>query len=238
MVFYYNNNQYIKIKKLTFRLHKSAGRSGGFITIKNKGGGNNINYKFINFKPIKKNFEIINLILNYQKNTQLALINYKINNLFNPFLLNYIIPYTGIYKGQYITFKNNNNNPGKISLLKFLDIRTKINLLEEFPSSNFKLIRVHDSYGRIINQYKKTTLILLPSKKLKYISNLCYARVGLIYKQLKLHYYKAGQLRNINWMPVVRGVAKNTCDHPMGGGIGKSKSNKIPRTPYGKIIKK
>jgi len=30
----------------------------------------------------------------------------------------------------------------------------------------------------------------------------------------------------------------NTVDHPMGGGRGKSKSNKIPRTPYGKIIKK
>jgi len=219
------------------RLHKNSGRSHGKLKILNSGGGHKLIYKYINFKPLTMNYEVLDLSFNFRNQSQVALINYNFN-LFTPLLLNYIIPFTGIFKGQTFYLNNSQDFPGKFIKLKNLALRTKIHLLELFPNSSSKLIKSHDCYGRIINQYNNKTLILLPSKKLKYVSNLCYARIGLLYKQLNLNFYKAGQVRALNFRPVVRGLAKNTCDHPMGGGRGKSKSNKIPRTPYGKIIKK
>ena len=50
-------------------------------------------------------------------------------------------------------------------------------------------------------------------------------------------YGKAGVRRWLGWRPTVRGVAMNKVDHPMGGGRGKSKSNKHPRSPWGKLSK-
>jgi ribosomal protein L2 len=38
--------------------------------------------------------------------------------------------------------------------------------------------------------------------------------------------------------PIVRGLAMNACDHPHGGGRGKSKGGKDPRSVYGWLTKK
>ena len=37
--------------------------------------------------------------------------------------------------------------------------------------------------------------------------------------------------------PTVRGVAKNPCDHPHGGGNGKKSTPASPRSPWGWITK-
>ncbi|KAJ2389476.1 mitochondrial 54S ribosomal protein rml2 [Coemansia sp. RSA 2559] len=47
----------------------------------------------------------------------------------------------------------------------------------------------------------------------------------------------AGAKRRRGWRPTVRGTAMNTHDHPHGGGRGKSKGNKHPRSPWGKLAK-
>ncbi|KAJ2156768.1 mitochondrial 54S ribosomal protein rml2 [Coemansia sp. RSA 552] len=47
----------------------------------------------------------------------------------------------------------------------------------------------------------------------------------------------AGARRRRGWRPTVRGTAMNTHDHPHGGGRGKSKGNKDPRSPWGKLAK-
>lgn len=47
----------------------------------------------------------------------------------------------------------------------------------------------------------------------------------------------AGARRRRGWRPTVRGTAMNTHDHPHGGGRGKSKGNKHPRSPWGKPAK-
>lgn len=44
---------------------------------------------------------------------------------------------------------------------------------------------------------------------------------------------KAGRSRWLGKRPKVRGVAMNACDHPHGGGRGKSKGNKHPRSAQG-----
>jgi len=42
---------------------------------------------------------------------------------------------------------------------------------------------------------------------------------------------KAGKTRGKGRRPVVRGVAMNPCDHPHGGGNGKSSPPALPKTP-------
>lgn len=44
---------------------------------------------------------------------------------------------------------------------------------------------------------------------------------------------KAGRSRWLNIRPTVRGLAMNACDHPHGGGRGKSKGKRIPQSPWG-----
>ncbi|KAF2433920.1 50S ribosomal protein-like protein L2 [Tothia fuscella] len=44
---------------------------------------------------------------------------------------------------------------------------------------------------------------------------------------------KAGRSRWLNIRPTVRGLAMNACDHPHGGGRGKSKGNVHPVSPWG-----
>jgi ribosomal protein L2 len=49
---------------------------------------------------------------------------------------------------------------------------------------------------------------------------------------------KAGRARWLGQRPKVRGLAMNACDHPHGGGRGKSKGGKDPRSVYGWLTKK
>jgi len=48
---------------------------------------------------------------------------------------------------------------------------------------------------------------------------------------------KAGKNRGLGKRPVVRGVSMNPCDHPHGGGNGKSSPLVAPETPWGKVTK-
>jgi len=48
---------------------------------------------------------------------------------------------------------------------------------------------------------------------------------------------KAGKNRSLGFKPKVRGVAKNPCDHPHGGGNGKRSKPKIPVNAWHTVFK-
>ena len=48
---------------------------------------------------------------------------------------------------------------------------------------------------------------------------------------------KAGFNRNLGIRPTVRGVAKNPCDHPHGGGEGRKSPPVAARSPWGWLTK-
>lgn len=84
---------------------------------------------------------------------------------------------------------------------------------------------------------KNYNVIQFPSRKKRKIQSKCYATIGRIgnpnhfNKKLK----KAGEKRWKGIRPHVRGSAMNPCDHPHGGGEGRSPiGNKQPCTPWGK----
>ena len=75
----------------------------------------------------------------------------------------------------------------------------------------------------LISIGEKYVTIKLPSGEIRLLSRYVLCIYGeLLYTKLKNTVYKAGSNRQLGKRPKVRGVAKNACDHPHGGGEGKS----------------
>jgi large subunit ribosomal protein L2 len=80
-------------------------------------------------------------------------------------------------------------------------------------------------------------LLRLPSGELRNVPNNCKATVGQVgnIDHENVNYGKAGRRRHMGWRPTVRGSVMNPCDHPHGGGEGKSPIGRPgPVTPWGK----
>ena len=83
----------------------------------------------------------------------------------------------------------------------------------------------------------KLALLRLPSGELRNVPVECMATVGEVgnsdHENVKIG--KAGRKRHMGIRPTVRGSVMNPCDHPHGGGEGKSPIGRPgPVTPWGK----
>ncbi len=81
------------------------------------------------------------------------------------------------------------------------------------------------------------TLVRLPSGEMRKVPINCKAAIGQVSNidHENVNYGKAGRVRNMGWRPTVRGSVMNPCDHPHGGGEGKSPVGRPgPVTPWGK----
>ena len=80
-------------------------------------------------------------------------------------------------------------------------------------------------------------LVRLPSGEMRKIPINCMATIGQVSNidHENVHLGKAGKTRNLGIRPTVRGSVMNPCDHPHGGGEGKSPVGRPgPVTPWGK----
>ena len=80
-------------------------------------------------------------------------------------------------------------------------------------------------------------LVRLPSGEVRQIRLDCKATIGQVgnveHSNIKIG--KAGRTRHMGVRPTVRGSVMNPCDHPHGGGEGKSPVGMpAPVTPWGK----
>lgn len=76
----------------------------------------------------------------------------------------------------------------------------------------------------------------MPSGEIRLLEKFCWATVGQVsnLERLNIRLGKAGSSRWLGIRPTVRGVAMNPCDHPHGGGEGKSPIGRArPVTPWG-----
>jgi large subunit ribosomal protein L2 len=66
----------------------------------------------------------------------------------------------------------------------------------------------------------------------------CIASLGVISNKWNYNIIgKAGKNRWLGWKPKVRGVAKNPCDHPHGGGNGKKAKPVQPSNAWMTVFK-
>ena len=83
----------------------------------------------------------------------------------------------------------------------------------------------------------KYVTLRLPSKEIRLIEKECFATIGILDNpdSSNITIGKAGKKRWLGVRPTVRGVVMNACDHPHGGGEGRSPvGRKRPVTPWGK----
>jgi large subunit ribosomal protein L2 len=78
--------------------------------------------------------------------------------------------------------------------------------------------------------------VRLPSTEVRMVRKECFATIGQIgnvdHDQQSIG--KAGAMRWRGRRPMVRGVAMNPVDHPLGGGEGKTSGGRPPVSPWGK----
>ena len=99
------------------------------------------------------------------------------------------------------------------------------------------MVRAAGNSAQLMAKEGDYALIRLPSNEVRKILIECKATIGQVsnLEHENVSIGKAGRKRHMGWRPTVRGVVMNPCDHPHGGGEGKSPIGKPgPVTPWGK----
>ena len=118
-----------------------------------------------------------------------------------------------------------------------IPVGTFIHNIELYPGKGAQLARSAGVMAQLMAKENKYALVRLPSGELRNIPSECYAVVGQVSNidHANVSYGKAGRVRHMGWRPTVRGSVMNPCDHPHGGGEGKSPIGRPgPVTPWGK----
>lgn len=131
--------------------------------------------------------------------------------------------------------------PGNVLPLRLIPAGTLIHAIALSPTGRAMLVRSAGAFGQVVAHDDKGlwTQVRLQSGEVRNIMQRCVATIGKVsnadWKGRNLG--KAGRSRWLGKRPHVRGVAMNACDHPHGGGRGKSKGGKHPRSVWGWLTK-
>jgi len=131
--------------------------------------------------------------------------------------------------------------PGNVLPLRLIPTGTIIHSIALSPDGRAILVRSAGSFGQVIvhEDNGRYSQVRLQSGEVRRILQDCVATIGKVSNPLwkGRSLGKAGRSRWLGRRPHVRGVAMNSVDHPHGGGRGKSKSNKHPRSIWGRLTK-
>ena len=222
-------------KSLLAPLDKKAGRNSyGRITVRHRGGGNRRKYRIIDFKRNKFDIAATVVTLEYDPNRSafIALVEYEDGEK------RYIIAPVGLKVGdKVISSTTADIKPGNALPLANIPTGTFIHNVELYPGKGAQLARSAGNQAQLMAKEGGKALLRLPSGELRYVSVNCMASIGQVSnpEHENVNYGKAGRKRHMGWRPTVRGSVMNPCDHPHGGGEGKSPIGRPgPVTPWGK----
>ena len=222
-------------KSLLEPLKKHSGRNNtGRITVRHHGGGNRRKYRIIDFKRNKLDMPAKVLTLEYDPNrtAHIALAQYEDGEK------RYIIAPVGLKVGDTIEAgKGADIKPGNALPLANIPVGTFIHNVELYPGKGAQLARSGGVQAQLMAKENNFALIRLPSGELRNVPQNCMATIGQVgnvdHENVSLG--KAGRTRHLGIRPTVRGSVMNPCDHPHGGGEGKSPIGRPgPVTPWGK----
>ena len=221
-------------RKLTEVLKKNAGRNSyGRITVRHHGGGNKQKYRIIDFKRDKEGkATVINLQYDPNRSANIALLHYADGEK------RYIIAPLGLNVGDTIVSGENADiKVGNALEIKNIPVGTMIHCIEIKPGKGAQLVRSAGAYAQLMAKEGDNAQIRMPSGEVRIIRTNCTACIGQVgnLEHENVQIGKAGRKRHMGWRPTVRGSVMNPCDHPHGGGEGKSPVGRPgPVTPWGK----
>jgi len=227
-------------KLIRFGVISHGGRNFlGKVCIKGRGGGNKNNYRLIDFyRRINVFGTILKILYDCNRTAFIALILYK--NGLNSFIIatESVNLNDSVFSGN-IWFEASQKCIGWSTSLKNIGLFTIISNIEKLPYKGAVISRAAGTSSLLIGKINNNAILKLNSKWEIKINVACIATIGQ--NANSKHKFKvigsAGKHRNLGFRPKVRGVAKNPCDHPHGGGNGKHSSPPVPVTAYGKPAK-
>lgn len=222
-------------KSLIQKNHRNKGRNNrGVITIRHRGGGHKRQYRLVDFKRNKYGIEGNVAAIEYDpnRNARIALIHYIDGEK------RYILHTKNLQVGDKIVsgleaaFEVGNTLP-----LMNIPLGTSIHNIELIPNRGGQLVRAAGTSAKILAKEGDYVTLRLPSKEIRLLRKECFATIGEVSNNdaFLVQSGKAGRTRWLGKRPTVRGSVMNPCDHPHGGGEGRTPIGRTrPLTPWGK----
>ena len=221
-------------KSLIAKKKKHAGRNSyGKITVRHHGGGNKQKYRLVDFKrSAEETAKVIGVEYDPNRTSYIALIENEAGKK------SYIIAPVGLTDGDVVASGVNADiKPGNVLPISSIPVGTIIHNIELYPGKGAQLVRSAGAFAQLMAKENGTAQVRLPSGEVRIVRLDCKATIGQVgnleHETVKLG--KAGKTRHLGIRPTVRGSVMNPCDHPHGGGEGKSPVGRPgPVTPWGK----
>ena len=248
------------IRSLTVAKRSTGGRNHtGRITVRHRGGGHKRRIRMVDFTRFTPGEQTVQRIeYDPGRSAHIALLKHSATGE-----LSYILACDGLRAGDTVESyrrgvpenllkeMGGKIDPAILSVrtaqrgnclpISMIPVGAIIHNVGITPVGPGKFCRAAGAYARVIAKLpeKKKAIIRLQSGEQRYVSLEACATLGVVsnidHQNLSLG--KAGRSRWRGIRPTVRGVAMNKCDHPHGGGRGKSKSKKLSVSPWGQLAK-
>ncbi len=224
-------------RSLTKGLKRSGGRNAyGRITVRHRGGGAARKYRLVDFCRMDRDIvgKVAAVEYDPNRNVRISLVVYPNGRK------RYILTPEGLSVGSMVAAGESvEAHVGNCLPLRNIPIGFIVHNVEIRPGSGGKFARSAGTSVQLIAKEEGYATLRMPSGEMRKVNEDCWATVGVLgnadVKNVSLG--KAGRTRHRGFRPTVRGMVMNPVDHPMGGGEGRSKSGKIPQSPWGKNAK-
>lgn len=222
-------------KSLTSSFQRSKGRNNrGIITSRHRGGGHKRLYRQIDFQRRKLGIKakVVSIEYDPNRNARIALTCHEDGSK------NYILHPRGLQINDFvIAAKNAPVSIGNCLPLEFIPLGTEVHNIEFRPGGGGQLARAAGAVAQVVAKDGRYVTLRLPSGESRLILQKCWATIGQVgnVDAANLCLGKAGSTRWLGRRPTVRGVVMNPCDHPHGGGEGRSPIGRVrPVSLWGK----
>ena len=222
-------------KSLVVTLKKHAGRNNtGRITVRHHGGGNKKKYRIIDFKRAYNEGanKVIGIEYDPNRTAYIMLLEDESGKKSYAIAPDGVTVGTLLYSGPEADIK-----PGNVLPISSIPVGTVIHSIELYPGRGAQLVRSAGAAAQLMAKENGMAQVRLPSGEVRLVRLDCKATIGQVgnleHENIKIG--KAGKKRHMGIRPTVRGSVMNPCDHPHGGGEGRSPIGRPgPVTPWGK----
>ena len=222
-------------RSLVTDLRHRAGRNNqGKITVRHQGGGARRKYRIIDFKRQKDGIPATVKAIEYDPNRTcfIALLVYADGEK------RYILAPLGLKVGDTVmSGPTADIKPGNCLPIANIPLGTLVHNIEIKIGRGGQMVRSAGTAAQVMAKEGDYAQIRLPSGEVRKVAMTARATIGQVGNtdHSNVRIGKAGRKRHMGVRPTVRGVVMNPCDHPHGGGEGRSPVGMpAPMSPWGK----
>lgn len=222
-------------RSLVVNLKKHAGRNNqGCITVRHQGGGSKRQYRIIDWKRNNDGIpaKVVSIEYDPNRSARIALLSYANGAKTYVLAPNGLKVGDSLMNGATADIKIGNCLP-----LKNIPVGTVVHNIEMKIGKGAQMVRSAGTFAQLMAKEGDYALLRMPSGEQRKVHVNCRASIGQVgnLDHENVTIGKAGRSRWMGKRPENRGTSMNPCDHPHGGGEGRSPvGRKHPVTPWGK----